>query len=123
LTYPLIQFVLSSEMETIREPPFAGITGEVLKGGSTVESAPNIAESEIHGAQEASAEQQTLEEWQSAITHRFATFIEDLTAHGKLAVEQGKWRHLEKMLDSLKPQNDLIQKVKRMEKSTALPRT
>jgi hypothetical protein len=27
------------------------------------------------------------------------------------------------MLDSLKPQNDLIQKVKRMEKSTALPRT
>jgi hypothetical protein len=31
-------------------------------------------------------------------------------------VEQGKWRHLDKMLQSLKPQNDLIQKVKRMER-------
>jgi ubiquinone biosynthesis protein UbiJ len=110
-------------METIRESPFTGITGDVLNVGSTIESSLNIVESEIHGTQEASAEQETLEEWKSAITNRVTTFIEDLTAHAKLAVEQGKWRHLDKMMDSLKPQNDLMQKVKRMERRTTLPRT
>jgi hypothetical protein len=93
-------------METIRESPFAGITGVVLNVGSTIESSPNIAGSDIQGTQETSAEQQTLEEWKSGITNRVFTFIEDLTAHGKLAVEHDKWRHLDKMMDSLKPQND-----------------